>query len=100
MLDSDNNNGVQQGDCVNGNGAEAPAAKTRRRILTRDLSARIAELEGRIEVISAALAKPHTPSELELKVTELAQQIAKLDERVTKIAHAVAQTNLMHSTLS
>ncbi len=99
MLESDNHNGVQQDDGMNGNGAEAPA-KGKKRILTRDLSARLAELEGRIDVISAALSKPQTPSELELKVAELAKQIAKLDERVTKIAHAVAQTNLLHSTLS
>lgn len=101
MLESNENNGVRSDDGSNGNGAEAPKATTsRKRILTRDLSGRIAELEGRIEVISAALSKPELQSRLEQKMAELVDQIAKLDERVTKIAHAVAQSNLMRGPLS
>ncbi len=101
MLESDENNGIPQNDDTNGNGAEASKAPNiRKRVLTSDLSARIAELEGRIEVISAALAKRETPSPLERKMAELVGQIAKLDERVTKIAHAVAQSNLMRGPLS
>ncbi len=100
MLESNENNGVRENDGANGNGVGSPAAVRRKRVLTRDLSARIAELEGRIEVISASLSKPAAPSPLEGKVAELAEQVAKLDERVTKIAHAVAQSNLMRSPLS
>jgi hypothetical protein len=101
MLESNQNNGVHPDDGTNGNGAEAPkAARSRKRVLTSDLSARIAQLEGRIEVISAALSKHESPSPLERKMTELGNQITKLDERVSKIAHVVAQSNLIHGPLS
>jgi hypothetical protein len=101
MLDGDDNNEVTQNGCNDGIGAEPlKAVRNRKRILTSDLSARIAELEGRLEVISAAMSKPQAPSELEQKVAELASQIAKLDERVSKIAHVVAQSNLMHAAIS
>jgi hypothetical protein len=46
------------------------------------------------------LSKDPSPSPLEQKMTELADQIAKLDERVSKIAHVVAQSNLINSRLS
>jgi len=101
MLEGDENDGVPQNDDTNGNGAEASkVARIRKRVLTSDMSARIAELEGRIEVISAALSKRETPSPLERQMAELVRRIAKLDERVTKIAHAVAQSNLMRGSLS
>ena len=101
MLDGNEDNGVRRNHGLKGDGAVvATAARIRKRVLTRDLSAQIAELEGRIEVISATLSKPEAPSPLERKVAELADQIAKLDQRVTKIAQMVAQSNLLRGPLS
>jgi uncharacterized coiled-coil protein SlyX len=79
MVESENN-GVHQNDDTNGNGAEASKAAKKKRVLTKDLSAQVAELEK--------------------KVAGLSDQIAKLDERMMKIAHAVAQTNLMRGSLA
>jgi predicted RNase H-like nuclease (RuvC/YqgF family) len=84
MLDSNENNGVHHDNGVNGDEAEA-AKPRKKRVLTKDLSARIAELEKKLEA---------KPSGLEQKIAEMTDQIAKLDERVSKIAHAVAQFNL------
>jgi hypothetical protein len=101
MLEGNENKGVQQNTELNGNGAEvAKTPKTKKRVLTSDLSARLVELEGRLDAISAGLSKPNPPSPLEQKVLALGEQLAKLDERVTKIAHVVAQSNLMRSPLS
>jgi uncharacterized protein YceH (UPF0502 family) len=101
MLDSDENNGGSPDDGANSNAADAPKAiRTKKRVLTSDLSARIAALEARIEAIGATLSKNQSPSPLEGKITQLADQIAKLDERVSKIAHVVAQSNLINSRLS
>jgi hypothetical protein len=101
MLYSDENNGGSPDDGANSNAADAPkVVRTRKRVLTSDLSARIGELEARIEAMGAALPKDQSPSPLEQKMTALADQIAKLDERVSKIAHVVAQSNLINSRLS
>jgi len=83
MLDSNENNGVHHENGLNGNGAEAPKPR-KKRVLTKDLHAKIAELEKKLEGASNA----------EAKFAEIADQIAKLDDRVSKIAHAVAQFNL------
>jgi predicted RNase H-like nuclease (RuvC/YqgF family) len=88
MLESNENNGVHHDNGINGNGAEA-AKPRKKRVLTKDLSARIAELEKKLEANGEA-----KPSDLEQKLAEMTDQIAKLDERVSKIAHAVAQFNL------
>ena len=88
MLDSNENNGVHHDNGINGNGAEA-AKPRKKRVLTKDLNARIAELEKRLDAYAEA-----KPSGLEEKIAEMTDQIAKLDERVSKIAHAVAQFNL------
>ena len=58
-----------------------PARAPRKRILTKDLNARIAELERSVADLNDRLAK----------MQGLADQIAKLDERVNKLALAVAQ---------
>jgi|SRR5271155_1642764 len=101
MLDSEENNVSSPDDAANSNPADAPkAVRTRKRVLTSDLSARIGELEARLATMGAALSKDPSPSPLEQKMTELADQIAKLDERVSKIAHVVAQSNLINSRLS
>ena len=68
-----------------GNGAEAPGATRKKRVLTKDLSARIAELEKKLAASTGASEQ----------IAGLSEQIAKLDERVSKIAHAVAQLNLL-----
>jgi len=93
MLDSNENNEVHhQNGSISAIGAEPEPAKPRRkRVLTKDLSARIEELEKKFE--SAVEAKP-VPSDLEQKLAEMSDQIAKLDERVSKIALSVAQFNL------
>ena len=78
-------NGVHPIHDGNSNGAEAPAPARKKRVLTKDLSARIAELEKKLE----ASAGTHE------QIAQLAQQIAKLDERVNKIALSVAQQNLV-----
>lgn len=88
MLESNENNGVHHDSGINGSGAEA-AKPRKKRVLTKDLNARIAELEKKLEAYGEA-----KPSGLEEKIAEMADQIAKLDERVSKIAHAVAQFNL------
>ena len=85
MLESNENNGVHQNNDRNGNGAEAAKAVGKKRVLTKDLSARIAELEKKLE----ASADTHA------QIAALSDQIAKLEERVSKIAHAVAQLNLV-----
>jgi outer membrane murein-binding lipoprotein Lpp len=83
MLDSNENDGVHHENGLNGNGAEAKRPR-KKRVSTSDLNARIAELEKKLEAGSSA----------EQKFAQIADQIAKLDERVSKIAHAVAQFNL------
>jgi hypothetical protein len=100
MFEGEENNGVHENDGMNGNGAEAPvaAAKPRKRVLTRDLSARIAELERKLEAMGEA--KPEPSSDLEQRIADLADSISKLDERMSKIAHAVAQSNLMRGSLA
>jgi len=90
MLESNENNGVHQNNDSDGNGAEAAKAVGKKRVSTKDLSARIAELEKKLEASASADAQ----------ITALSDQIAKLDERVSKIAHAVAQLNLLRGTLS
>jgi len=84
MLDSNENNGVHHDNGINGAEAKKPR---KQRVLTKDLSARIAELETKLA------AQGEGPG-LEQRLAEMTDQIAKLDERVSKIAHAVAQFNL------
>ena len=92
MLDSNENNGVHHENGIVSIGAEPETAKPRRkRVLTKDLSARIAELEKKLEDADEAKA---APSALDQKLAEMAEHIAKLDERVSKIALSVAQFNL------
>jgi len=79
------NNGVHQNHDGNGNGAETPAPARTKRVLTKDLNARIVELEKKLEASAGTHAQ----------IAGLTDQIAKLDERVSKIAHAVAQLNLV-----
>ena len=90
MLESNENNGVHQNNGANGSGADAPAAARKKRVLTKDLNARIAELEKKLEASASTGAQ----------IAVLSEQITKLDERVSKIAHAVAQLNLVRGTLS
>jgi chromosome segregation ATPase len=78
-------NGVHPIHDSNGNGAEAPAPARKKRVLTKDLNARIDELEKKLEASDGT----------DEKLAGLADQIARLDERVSKIAHAVAQLNLV-----
>lgn len=86
MLENENN-GVHQNE-INGNGAEpAKIVKPRKRVSTKDLSERIAHLENKIYALSDSAP---ASSELEQKLASLADQIAKLDERMSKIAQAVA----------
>jgi uncharacterized protein YceH (UPF0502 family) len=61
--------------------APQSAPAPRKRILTKDLSARIAELERTVEELNARLAK----------IDGITDQIAKLEERINKLAVAVAQ---------
>ena len=92
MLDSNENNGVHYENGIDGNGvASEPAKPRKKRVLTKDLSARIEELEKKLD--AAAEAKP-VSSDLEQKLAEMTAQITKLDERVSKIALSVAQFNL------
>jgi predicted nucleic acid-binding Zn-ribbon protein len=88
MLENENN-GVHSHETV-GNGVADPKAGRKKRVLTRDLSERIAELEKKLEASAAASEQ----------VAALSAQIAKLDERVSKIAHAVAQLNLRPAGLA
>jgi len=92
MLESNENDVVHENNGANGNGAEAPKAVRKKRVLTTDLSARIAELERKLEGSAG--------TELREQIAGLSDQIAKLDERVTKIAHVVAQLNLVRGALS
>ncbi len=85
MLDSNENNGAHHDNGINAAGVEAKKPR-KKRVLTKDLSARIAELEKKLEGAEG--------SGIEQKLAEMTDQIAKLDERVSKIAHAVAQFNL------
>jgi len=85
MLESNQNDGVQHDNGITAADAEAKPAR-KKRVLTKDLSARIAELEKKLEGGEG--------SGIEQKLAEMTDQIAKLDERVSKIAHAVAQFNL------
>jgi hypothetical protein len=82
MLDGNENNGVHLENSINGNGIVAKPRK--KRVSTSDLSARIAELEKKLEAASS----------IDEKLAQMTDQIAKLDDRVSKIAHAVAQFNL------
>jgi hypothetical protein len=91
MLESNHDNGVHQNNDTNGNGAEANTAGRKKRVLTKDLSARIAELEKKLEAPAGA--------EFREQIASLSDQVAKLDERVSKIAHAVAQLNLVRGAL-
>ena len=83
MLENESN-GVHPNHDGNGNGVETPAPARKKRVLTKDLSARIEELEKKLEASDA----------VHQKIAQLADQIAKLDERVNKIALSVAQQNL------
>ena len=90
MLESNENNGIHHDHEINAGGAEA-AKPRKKRVLTKDLSARIAELETKLDGLAEAKREG---SGLDQKLAEMTDQIAKLDERVSKIAHAVAQFNL------
>src|SRR2546423_2426242 len=90
MPESKENTVVHQNNDKNGNGAETPNPARKKRVLTKDLSARIAELEQKLEASADAREQ----------IAAISDQIAKLDERVSKIAHAVAQLNLLRGTLS
>ena len=74
-----------------------PARAPRKRILTKDLSARIADLERSVAALSQRLDKLEAPAGGTQsagsgdRVAGLADQIAKLDERVNKLALVVAQ---------
>jgi uncharacterized small protein (DUF1192 family) len=96
MFESNENNGVHENGTI-GNGAEtlAPAPAKKKRVSTKDLSDRIAALEKKIEALGAAPSQPEVPPDLEQKMAALMDQIAKLDERVAKIAQSVAQSNLL-----
>jgi hypothetical protein len=104
MLESNDNNESHENNGTNGNGADtlapAPAAAKKKRVLTKDLSDRIGDLEKKIEALSVPPSQPELSPILEQKMAALAEQIAKLDERVTRIAQSVAQSNLMRSPLS
>jgi uncharacterized coiled-coil protein SlyX len=86
MLESNENNGVHHDNGINAADAEAKKPR-KKRVLTSDLSARIAELETKLAGVGEG-------SSLEHRLAEMTDQIAKIDERVSKIAHAVAQFNL------
>jgi hypothetical protein len=94
MLESNQNNGVHETDGTPGNGAETAAVVRKKRVLTKDLSARIAELEKKIEALGDVASKPELSPNLEHKMAAMAEHLAKLDERVNKIALTVAQFNL------
>ncbi|HLX36843.1 MAG TPA: hypothetical protein VKR29_03545 [Candidatus Binataceae bacterium] len=83
MLDGTENNGVHFENGISGNDAEVKKPR-KKRVSTSDLNARIAELETKLEAASS----------IDQKLAEMTDQIAKLDDRVSKIAHAVAQFNL------
>jgi predicted nucleic acid-binding Zn-ribbon protein len=85
----DENDGVHSHQTI-GNGVADLKAARKKRILTRDLSERIAELEKKLEASDTASEQ----------IAALSAQIAKLDERVSKIAHAVAQLNLRPTGLT
>ena len=92
MFDENETNGVHESNGHNGASVAAPAPK-RKRILASQLSARIKELEDKL--VQAGSEAPHSATDLEAKIAALTDQVAKLDERVTRIAHAVAQSNLV-----
>jgi predicted nucleic acid-binding Zn-ribbon protein len=85
----DENNGVHSPETI-GNGVADPKTGRKKRVLTKDLSERISELEKKLEA-SAGIQE---------QVAALTEQITKLDERVSKIAHAVAQLNLRPAGLA
>ena len=88
MLENENN-GVHSHETV-GNGLTDLKAARKKRVLAKDLSERIDELEKKLEASAATQGQ----------VAALTEQIAKLDERVSKIAHAVAQLNLRPAGLA
>ena len=92
MLESNENNVVHENNGTNGDGTEVPRPVRKKRVLTTDLSARIAELERKLEGSAGTDQRE--------QIASLSDQIAKLDERVTRIAHAVAQLNLVRGSLS
>jgi hypothetical protein len=97
MLENNDSNGIYDINGTNGNAAEALApapAPRKKRVSTKDLSERIAELEKKIEALTAAPSQPEVPSDLEAKMSALMDQVARLDERVARIAQSVAQSNL------
>ena len=83
MLDGNENNGVHFENGANAESAEEKKPR-KKRVSTNDLNARIAELEKKLEAAGS----------IDEKLAEMTEQIAKLDDRVSKIAHAVAQFNL------
>jgi uncharacterized protein YceH (UPF0502 family) len=84
MSDETDNPPGETTDQTGENEQAQPARIPRKRILTKDLSARIAELERGVAELNDRLAK----------LEGLADQIAKLDERINKLALAVAQAPL------
>ncbi len=69
--------------------AETGAAK--RRVLTRDLDPRVSALELKLGELADRIAELE---ESISKLGELAQQVASLADRVNKIANLVAQSPL------
>jgi|HubBroStandDraft_1064217.scaffolds.fasta_scaffold1773063_2 hypothetical protein len=87
MLENENN-GVHSPETI-GNDVDLKGAR-KKRVLTKDLSERIGELEKKLEASAGT----------QEQVAALTEQIVKLDERVSKIAHAVAQLNLRPAGLA
>jgi uncharacterized coiled-coil protein SlyX len=61
------------------------AARRGKRVLTRDLEARLTEVEAKANGFSERL------SQLNERVTQLASSLEQLEQRITKIANSVAQ---------
>jgi len=88
MLEHEND-GAHSPETIGNEVVDLKAAR-KKRVSTRDLSERIGELEKKFEASAGA----------QERTAALTEQIAKLDERVNKIAHAVAQLNLRPSGLA
>ncbi|HXN85310.1 MAG TPA: hypothetical protein VN867_04520 [Candidatus Binataceae bacterium] len=86
---TDRSNGANAIDISHG----ISAATGQKRFSTRKLEARIADLERKIGLMAAQ--STGASGELPQQIADLAEQMAKLDDRVSKIAHAVAQLNLV-----